>query len=193
MLAQSRFSALRESMNQQWLVSETSPETVFWLLGVGKKFIADDPDVYHWLWYCDLFRKKNGDAAFRAVEIVKSLQKKDTLGNLLLYGAYFKLVKYKAERLRDLMDEMEKELYDQMIKVKKMTPLSAYFSLQASMEDDLLGLKKTDLRLCALKAFTLAFESSKGKYIAANDAFENKPRQVILELLESISTPLPEL
>uniref|UniRef100_A0AAV1U0P3 RXLR phytopathogen effector protein WY-domain domain-containing protein n=1 Tax=Peronospora matthiolae TaxID=2874970 RepID=A0AAV1U0P3_9STRA len=193
MLAEPGFSALRKSMNQQWLKSGTRPETVFWLLGVGKKFIAKDPDAFHWIWYCDRFRQKYGDAAFPAVEIVKSLREKDTLGNPLLYGAYFQRIKHDAKELRFLTDEMEEVLYDWMIKVEEITPLSAYSSLQASMEADLLGLEKTDRRLCALKAFTLASTRSIGEYLAMKDAFENKPREVILGLLYLISKPLPEL
>uniref|UniRef100_A0AAV1TYI9 Uncharacterized protein n=1 Tax=Peronospora matthiolae TaxID=2874970 RepID=A0AAV1TYI9_9STRA len=182
-------SALRLSMDQQWLDSETSPDVVFELLGVGQKSLLRDPNAFHWIQYCDRFRQRYGDHTFSVEKILQSLRYTNSLGHPILTSAFLHMVEDWNRKLKWLTLEMQEALHKEMIE-KEMSPILAYFAIPRVDGKYVMDLPTSDPWYRALKGFTLAYARSIGRYEDALRYFDHEKPNNTVQFLRLISQRL---
>uniref|UniRef100_M4BLG5 RxLR effector candidate protein n=2 Tax=Hyaloperonospora arabidopsidis (strain Emoy2) TaxID=559515 RepID=M4BLG5_HYAAE len=183
-------SALRLSMDQQWLDSETSPDVVFELLGVGHKSLLRDPNAFHWIQYCDRFRQRYGDHTFSVEKILQSLQDTNSLGNPISISAFLLMVEDRNWKLTWLTLEMQEALHKALIAAKTMSPILAYSAMPRPYGKYVLDLPTSDPWYRALKGFTLAYARSIGRYEDALFYFDHEKPNNTVRFLRLISDRL---
>ena len=180
------FPAVRRSMNAKWLASKTTPEVVFKLLSVGKFSVLDDPDAFHWILYCDQFRKLYGDGAFPVEDIVQVVVGTKSLSHPLLYGVFIQKVKQYNVELTDLAEQMHNALYEPLLTMEKLSPIVFYHYLVLLHHRKVLGLSKADPWFCTLRAYTISYASITGDDRKAQTVFDNKEPAEILAYLTAM-------